>query len=395
MSDVDVKVELVDQYGDPYPGKMELDFDYIRKTVYEIEEMHERGEQLALNVLASAKDRLAHNTRLALILGKASGYQSLLPTPEELEEKPDFLQFEPEKEPPPVVRPKMTGADRNIFLRGNVKEPPPWVKKPEPEKQTSKILPLTAEMRAEYEKHDKEWQESKYAKNMPLANARIFSRMSDEEKAKLPESTHNYLFMYYEQNKERIKQDEEEQNTRDILGYIPGIGSVAEGISAYHAFEKGSIGEGFLYAVGSVPVGKYAVKGGKVALKSFRKVPRKWFKAGKVGKVASKLPKTTRKSVEVKLNKYLLDLKHPEGGDKAKWFKEALGFTKKNSEELAKQIVFDPQKAVKGVTTEFGTKFNQVIPIKGANGRMIDVKFGWIKNNDGVVRLVTAIPTKK
>jgi len=169
-----------------------------------------------------------------------------------------------------------------------LKEPSPWVKKPELEKQTSKILPITAEMRAAYEKHDKEWQESKYAKNMPLANARIFSRMSDEEKAELPESIHNYLFMYYEQNKERIKQDEEEQNTRDILGYIPGIGSVAEGISAYHAFEKGSIGEGFLYAVGSVPVGKYAVKGGKVALKSFRKVPRSLFKAGKVARNAKR-----------------------------------------------------------------------------------------------------------
>ena len=165
-----------------------------------------------------------------------------------------------------------------------LKEPSPWVKKPELEKQTSKILPITAEMRAAYEKHDKEWQESKYAKNMPLANARIFSRMSDEEKAELPESIHNYLFMYYEQNKERIKQDEEEQNTRDILGYIPGIGSVAEGISAYHAFEKGSIGEGFLYAVGSVPVGKYAVKGGKVALKSFRKVPRRIFKGARLAK---------------------------------------------------------------------------------------------------------------
>ncbi|MCL2083431.1 MAG: TNT domain-containing protein, partial [Oscillospiraceae bacterium] len=137
VRDVDVKVELVDQYGDPYPGKMELDFDYIRKTVYEIEEMHERGEQLALNVLASAKDRLAHNTRLALILGKGSGYQSLLPTPEELEEKPDFWQFEPEKEPPPVVRPKMTEGERGIFSPQNIwgegwKVPEP---KPEEEKR--------------------------------------------------------------------------------------------------------------------------------------------------------------------------------------------------------------------------------------------------------------------
>lgn len=30
-----------------------------------------------------------------------------------------------------------------------------------------------------------------------------------------------------------------------------------------------------------------------------------------------------------------------------------------------------------------------------ANGRRIDVTFAWIKNNDGVVRLVTSIPAKK
>ncbi|MCL2081630.1 MAG: hypothetical protein FWH04_00090 [Oscillospiraceae bacterium] len=203
-----------------------------------------------------------------------------------------------------------------------LKEPSPWVKKPELEKQTSKILPITAEMRAAYEKHDKEWQESKYAKNMPLANARIFSRMSDEEKAELPESIHNYLFMYYEQNKERIKQDEEEQNTRDILGYIPGIGSVAEGISAYHAFEKGSIGEGFLYAVGSVPVGKYAVKGGKVALKSFRKVPRRIFKAGKVARNAK---------MGDKLGKIGEYVEHP--GTKVNWSK----YAKHGSDKIAER----------------------------------------------------------
>ena len=33
--------------------------------------------------------------------------------------------------------------------------------------------------------------------------------------------------------------------------------------------------------------------------------------------------------------------------------------------------------------------------IRYLNGRTINVKFGWIKNNDGVVRLVTAISAKK
>jgi filamentous hemagglutinin len=44
--------------------------------------------------------------------------------------------------------------------------------------------------------------------------------------------------------------------------------------------------------------------------------------------------------------------------------------------------------------TQHGQKFDQIISITGANGRTIDVNFGWIRNNDDVVRLVTAIPTK-
>lgn len=103
----------------------------------------------------------------------------------------------------------------------------------------------------------------------------------------------------------------------------------------------------------------------------------------------------SRASVADKLDRYLLNLDHPVGGSKAKWFRDALGFTQKNADDLAKQIVFDPKTAVQTVVTEHGVKYNQVIPITGANGKVIDVTFCWIKNNDGVVRLVTGIPTKK
>lgn len=95
------------------------------------------------------------------------------------------------------------------------------------------------------------------------------------------------------------------------------------------------------------------------------------------------------------LTGYLLNPSHPVGGSKAAWFQKALGFTQNNADELAKQIIFDSSQAVKTGTTEFGTKFNQVIPINGANGKIIDVTFAWIQNNDNVVRLVTAIPTGK
>ncbi len=107
------------------------------------------------------------------------------------------------------------------------------------------------------------------------------------------------------------------------------------------------------------------------------------------------LPKTTRESIDMKLSAYLLEPNHPVGGSKAKWFEEALGFTKDNSNLFAEQMVFDFDKATKTIANEYGTKFSQVISIQGVNGKIIDVEFIWIKNNDGVIRFVTSIPTKK
>ncbi len=102
-----------------------------------------------------------------------------------------------------------------------------------------------------------------------------------------------------------------------------------------------------------------------------------------------------RESVKTKLQRYLLDKEHPEGGPKAKWFELALGFTKENWEQLAKQIVFDESVAVQTEVTQYGPKFEQIISILGANGKKIEVLFVWIRNHDGFIRLVTALPTAK
>lgn len=64
-------------------------------------------------------------------------------------------------------------------------------------------------------------------------------------------------------------------------------------------------------------------------------------------------------------------------------------------DDLAKQIIFDEQQAVPTQLTEYGQQYNQIISITGVNGRKIDVVFGWIRNLDGVVRLTTAIPTRR
>jgi hypothetical protein len=83
------------------------------------------------------------------------------------------------------------------------------------------------------------------------------------------------------------------------------------------------------------------------------------------------------------------------GGPKAKWFDEALGFTLSNIDDLAQQFVFDRNKAVQTAETQFGTKFEQTINIVGANGKTIPVTTVWLEHLDGVVRLVTAVPTSR
>lgn len=103
----------------------------------------------------------------------------------------------------------------------------------------------------------------------------------------------------------------------------------------------------------------------------------------------------SQESVRRKLEGHLLNPDHTRGGPKAKWFELALGFTRQNMPDLARQIVFDESKAVFTGVTEFGTKYNQVISITGANGKTIDVTFGWMRKSDGVVRLLTAIPTRR
>ena len=104
----------------------------------------------------------------------------------------------------------------------------------------------------------------------------------------------------------------------------------------------------------------------------------------------------SRISVASKLERYILNPDHAVGGAKAKWFEQALGFTRKNMPDLAKQISFNSRKATVTGVNEYGTKYNQIISITGANGRKIDVTTAWLKSNkDGVVRLTTIIPAKK
>ncbi len=99
-------------------------------------------------------------------------------------------------------------------------------------------------------------------------------------------------------------------------------------------------------------------------------------------------------SVRDKLNRYLLSPEHISGGPKARWFEQALGFGRENTEDLAKQLVFDKSQAVQKAITQHGTVFNQPIHVTGANGRTIPVITGWTIGKDGVPRLNTAFPSR-
>lgn len=99
-------------------------------------------------------------------------------------------------------------------------------------------------------------------------------------------------------------------------------------------------------------------------------------------------------SVADKLDRYLLDPDHVRGGPKADWFKQALGFTRENASDLAKQLIFDESQAVRKGVNPHGTVFNQTINVTGANGRTIPVVTGWTIGKDGVPRLNTAFPSR-
>jgi hypothetical protein len=108
--------------------------------------------------------------------------------------------------------------------------------------------------------------------------------------------------------------------------------------------------------------------------------------------VARDVVEASAASVANKLNRYLLDPEHISGGPKAKWFEQALGFTRENAADLAKQLVFDESQAVQTVVTQHGRKFDQTINVAGVNGRTIPVRSIWIVQSDGVPRLVTVLP---
>lgn len=110
---------------------------------------------------------------------------------------------------------------------------------------------------------------------------------------------------------------------------------------------------------------------------------------------------TDRKQVLDKLERYLLNPSHEQGGPKSVFFKNELGYTRNNKSELAKQLTFDEETAQQTEETSYGTKYNQEIEIvsaKNSKEKAVRKKIvtAWIiQKSKKRARIITATPAKK
>lgn len=104
---------------------------------------------------------------------------------------------------------------------------------------------------------------------------------------------------------------------------------------------------------------------------------------------------------ETKFIRYLLDINHPAGGPKAKFFLETLGISNKDWRHLAAQLHDGLGKAElvevfpKNWQGGFGISFNAVIPVVGLNGQTASIDTNWIMEPGQLPRLSTAVPASK
>lgn len=98
--------------------------------------------------------------------------------------------------------------------------------------------------------------------------------------------------------------------------------------------------------------------------------------------------------VRDKTSRYFFDTTHPDGGPKASWLANSLGFSPENIEDIVRQIRYDPAMATYSRTSDWGDRFIQIIDLEGLNGRVMSAKFVW-QIEDGIPMLITMTPAKK
>lgn len=98
-----------------------------------------------------------------------------------------------------------------------------------------------------------------------------------------------------------------------------------------------------------------------------------------------------------KLTEYALNFEHPTGKEKAKAFKEALGYTKESYTDLKTKILdsFDEKELVYKREDKYGKRYEQIMQITGPNGKTANVLTALIKDNDNAEPRLTSIYVDK
>ena len=106
------------------------------------------------------------------------------------------------------------------------------------------------------------------------------------------------------------------------------------------------------------------------------------------------------KESEPKYDGYLLKLDHVDGGSKAKFLKDVLGYEKGDGQKLHNAIgkAIDGKLPDKVNNTEFGIKYNFNVKVEGKDGRFYSANVTIVVQNDNgktTWRLITLTPGKK
>lgn len=97
---------------------------------------------------------------------------------------------------------------------------------------------------------------------------------------------------------------------------------------------------------------------------------------------------------EDKVRKYLLNLEHPDGGAKAKFFKEVLDIVEPDWAYLHNQISrgWETATLYRVGRNAWSYTHGALMAVVGRNGRQVVIETGWKVSDDGPVEFVTAYP---
>lgn len=146
-------------------------------------------------------------------------------------------------------------------------------------------------------------------------------------------------------------------------------------------------------SVESDELAHHGVKGQKWGVKNGPPYPIQEHQ--KVARVVKRDNIESAKIVREKFTEYALNF--DRAPDKAQAFKQALGYTQHNCDDLIRNINdhFSSDKLEERGDTGYGMRYQQIMKLKGPNGKEANVLTAWIKDGRDSVRLTSAYVTKK